>query len=98
MEGRDWEAGFTRCFGMLLPGSALQLKNADGTPQKSNTVLVLINGHYEDLPMVLPATEGPGDWTFRLTTCERVPKENLMSGAELNLPARSLTVFTSAPE
>ncbi|WP_009964358.1 glycogen debranching protein GlgX [Verrucomicrobium spinosum] len=98
MEGRDWEAGFTRCFGMLLPGAALQLKHEDGSLLRSNTVLVLINGHYEDLTMVLPATDGTGDWTFRLTTCDRVPRENFVSGAEVNLPARSLTVFTSAPE
>jgi glycogen operon protein len=93
----DWEAGFTRCFGMLLPGAALTPvpESHEGEPHGCNSILVLINGHYEGLTVILPPADSTGDWRFRLATSPDISSDSLMSGAEMILPARSLAVYST---
>ncbi|TLD70054.1 glycogen debranching protein GlgX [Phragmitibacter flavus] len=96
MSDEDWHAGYVRCFGMLLPGSALLEIDDDGKPRQSNTVLVMMNGHYEDMRTVLPSIDGKS-WTFRLATADIDFENGLKDAAPFTMPSRSLAVFTTTP-
>jgi len=95
MEEKDWDAGYIRCFAMWLPGGALQEMNEDGKPRQSDSVLLLINAHYEDVEMILPAS-GNGGWKFRLATAEMDAAKDEPDKAKLLMPSRSFAVFTAA--
>jgi len=96
MEAKDWDAGYIRCFGMWLPGETLQELNEDGTPRKSDSVLVLINAHFENVTLTLPVS-GNGGWTLKLATVENLsPSGKEGEAVKLLLPSRSLAVFTAA--
>jgi glycogen operon protein len=80
---------------MWLAGGALQEMDEDGKPKKSDSVLLLINAHYEDVEMVLPAS-GNGGWRFCLATAELDADKDEPDKARLLMPSRSLAVFTAA--
>jgi isoamylase len=92
MNEEDWGAGYVRCFGMLLPGSALQEIDDDGNPRQSNSVLLMMNGHYEDMQVTLPSFD-KRSWTLRLATAADL---NLEHAGTFTLPSRSLAVFTTS--
>ena len=106
VEGRemgqdDWNAGFVRCFGMILSGSSLMETDTKGQPRKGDTVFIVLNAHHEDLDCVLPPTGGESsDWQIRLSTSE--PRENppvsVSAGDKVQLQSRSLMVFTTGAE
>lgn len=95
MEEQDWDAGYIRCFGMWLPGAALQEMSEDGTPRKSDSVLILINAHYEDVTITLPPSSD-GGWKFALATTELPPEQKEGDLVKIPMPSRSLAVFTEA--
>ena len=54
MDSNDWEAAFTRCFGMMLPGAALHEMGQGRGTRHSDSLLILMNAHHEDLTVKLP--------------------------------------------
>lgn len=96
MEDHDWEAGFTRCFGMWLPGSALKESGRDGKPRQSDSVFILINAHYEDVQFKLPSADA-APWQLQLTTNDnfKMDKRGRKKIQAFAVPSRSLAVFIS---
>ncbi len=93
MMEKDWDAGFERCFGMWLPGDALQELGEDGNPRKSDSLLLLINAHYEGVKMTLPEGE---NWRLDLSTATPVKTDKLDEGeVRFEMPSRSLALFTA---
>eukprot|EP01031_Cornospumella_fuschlensis_P017836 gene17836-21822_t len=94
MEEADWHEGITRCFGMWLPGSALQEMGRDGQPRQSDSVFVLMNSHYEAVQFTLPPHDGER-WQCRLATTELKLDKKRTKSVRLSMPARSLALFIS---
>ncbi|WP_243838863.1 glycogen debranching protein GlgX [Prosthecobacter fusiformis] len=94
MEDHDWDAGFTRCFGMWLPGSALKEMGRTGQPRMSDTVFVLSNSHYEDVEFKMPAADAE-PWHLRLATGSLKMPKRTRKTLHFAMPARSLAVFIS---
>ncbi|MDZ4288417.1 MAG: glycogen debranching enzyme GlgX, partial [Prosthecobacter sp.] len=92
MEEADWHEGITRCFGMCLPGSALQEMGHDGNPRQSDSVLMLMNAHFEPVQFILPPHEGE-QWTLRLATTELKLDKRRTKNFQLSMPAHSLALF-----
>lgn len=91
MNDDDWEVGYVRCFGMHLPGAALQELDDDGKPRQSRSVLIMFNGHYEDMNVKLPDLDNDRTWNLQISTeelCEADP-------ASCKMTSRSLAVFTT---
>ena len=92
MEGHDWDSGYTRCFGMWLPGSALREMGRDGQPRQSDSVFILVNAHFEPVQFKLPPS--PKDkWKLRLATDEIKLDKKRTKDVQLAMPARSLALF-----
>ncbi len=94
MSEADWDAGFTRCFGMWLPGSTLREIGRDHQPRTSDSVFVLMNAHYEDVKATLPQADGD-PWQLRLATTELKLDKRARKTPQLACPSRSLAVFIS---
>ncbi len=94
MGDEDWEAGFTRCFGMWLPGSALKEVNRVGQPRLSDSVFVISNAHYEDVNFKLPVADA-GPWQLRLSTAQLKLEKRARKNIHFAMPSRSLAVFIS---
>lgn len=54
MTDDDWQT-FTRCLGLRLAGDAILDVNDEGQRIVDDTLLILVNAHWEPLPFVLPA-------------------------------------------
>lgn len=94
MEGEDWDAGYIRCFGMWLPGGSLKELGRNGQYRTSDSVFVLINGHYEDVTFKMPQADGQ-PWELRLSTASIKTDKRARKNLQMSLPSRSLAVFIS---
>ncbi len=94
MTQEDWNAGFIRCFGMVLAGGELNETDENGGPRTSDHVCILFNAHHEDLDCVLPPAAKGKAWKLRLTT-EDTKAKRPAPGKKMRLQSRSLTVLIS---
>ncbi len=68
--GDDAWAGFVQCLGVLLAGDRIGDVDERGEPIKGDTLLLLLNAHWEEIGFELPAA-GDGDvWQTLLDTAE----------------------------
>ncbi|MDI1312808.1 glycogen debranching protein GlgX [Prosthecobacter sp.] len=95
MTAEDWDAGFVRCFSMVLAGGSTTEIDEAGTPRHSDSVCVIMNAHHEDIDFVLPPTGGTEPWKLRLTTQDSKESPELEEGSKYSIQSRSLVVFTS---
>jgi glycogen operon protein len=95
MSDDDWHV-FTRGLGLRLAGDAIAGVDADGRPVIDDTLLILINAHWEPLPFVLPAHQRTVRWEPVLDTREPdgQPRPRAFRGGQTYpLEARSLSLF-----
>jgi isoamylase len=96
----DWTNPHTRCFGLRLAGDAIPEVDAHGHRLVDDTVLMLLNAHYEPVPFVLPAHHPRLRWELLVDTWEdRRPRRRagFRGGHAFALPARSAAVFVVVP-
>jgi isoamylase len=100
MTDEAWDAGFVKCLGVRLAGDLLEEVNEKGEPITGDTLLMLLNAHYENLSFTVPVTRGGTTWDLLLDTAQPESRELSIPGGEaFGLEARSLAVFrTSIPE
>ncbi len=96
MTEEDWNNSETRCFGLRLAGDAIDEVDERGNPVVDDTLLLLMNAHYDVIPFVLPAHRPRLRWQPVLDTRDPVPdpKAHLMrGGTPYSLEGRSLALF-----
>jgi len=96
MTAEDWENAEIRCFGLRLAGDAINETDSRGNRILDNTLLILLNGHWEATPFVLPELRSHQQWQLILDTREGVVRRprRLLGKAKYNLEARSLALFS----
>lgn len=87
MTEEAWRTPFVRCIGALFSG-----RNA-----LEETLLILINAHFEAIPFVLPR-EGASFWEKLLDTAEEETKDFFSGGESYSLQGRSLVLFRFGKE
>jgi isoamylase len=95
MSDDDWNV-FTRCFGLRLAGDAIADVDTLGRPVVDDTLLLLINAHWEPIGFVLPAHQRSVRWEPLLDTREADGQPRLRpfrGGQTYDLEARSLVLF-----
>ena len=96
--GVDWDNGETRCFGLSLAGDAIHETDPRGNRIIDDTLLILLNGHHESVPFVLPALKPKGHWQLLLDTREGMVRlaPLLRCGATYEMESRSLALYRLA--
>ncbi len=66
----DWGNPQTRCVGERLAGDAVEATDDHGNRIVDDTLMILLNAHYESVPFVLPAHSPKQHWELVLDTQE----------------------------
>jgi glycogen operon protein len=96
MSDEEWNNSETRCLGLRLAGDAIEEVDPRGNRLVDDTLLILLNAHYEPVPFVLPAYRTTLRWQLMLDTREATGRRQhkLMRGAwSYDMEPRSLALF-----
>jgi glycogen operon protein len=94
MDDAAWNAGFVRSLGMRLAGDTIEEVDERGERIIGNTMLLLLNAHYEKIPFTLPELKSGQHWELVLDTAE--PKKDtvvMKKGVLYDLKGRSTALF-----
>jgi len=96
MSDADWNTGYNKCMGVRLAGDLIDDENEHGEPIVGETLLLLLNAHYEPLPFTLPATMPEYQWQRLLDTADDRGDPSVFKGGEsYTLNDRSLAVLSA---
>jgi isoamylase len=70
MNDQAWNDPHVRCMGVRLAGDLLNEVDERGEPIKGDTILLLINAHWEEIPFTLPVTLHNKVWEVLIDTAE----------------------------
>jgi isoamylase len=94
MSDADWNAGYARCLGMVLPGDQITEVDDRGERIIGDSFAVLFNAHHEPISFRLGARQREIRWTYVLGTgAPDAPPRTFEHMSEFPLQARSLAVF-----
>ncbi len=91
MSDDDWNAGFVKCLGVRLAGDLINDENERGEPIVGDTLMILLNGHWEPISFTLPQTKEGHIWDPILDTFELSEDVQLLEGGE-QYPLRDRSV------
>jgi glycogen operon protein len=98
MSDEDWGSGFVRCLGVRLAGDLINDETDRGEPIVGDTLLMLLNGHWEPIPFTLPMTSAGDIWERLLDTFDPSPDTaRYRGGAQYPLKDRALVLLATRP-
>jgi len=97
MSDEEWDQAFSRCLGLFLAGSAIEEHDDRGRPVKDDDMLLLFNGHHDEIPFRLPTAPHKMRWQVEIDTAfdeGKRPDDRLYySQATYPLQGRSLVLL-----
>src|SRR6185436_18469838 len=94
MDDAAWNAPFVRSLGMILSGSAIDEVNERGEPILGDTLVILLNGHSDEVTFTLPPFDEDQLWHRVFDTVDPHGRDSaLKPGAHYPLHGRSVAVF-----
>lgn len=94
MDDESWNAGFVKCIGAQLAGELVEELNEYGNRVVGETMLLLLNAHYETIPFALPAPKDSYEWELMIDTADPERQPGVVRrGARYELRARSTALF-----
>jgi glycogen operon protein len=94
MSDEAWNAGYVKCLGIRLAGDLIGDVDERGLPIVGETLLILLNAHWEPIPFKLPAHGEDRHWEVILDTADPDAEPlYLEQDQEADLKARSLVVL-----
>ncbi|WP_290660597.1 glycogen debranching protein GlgX [Aquabacterium sp.] len=100
MTTEAWEEPEARTVASMFCGRHTGEYDEHGRRANAETLLMLINGHHEDVPFTLPPHYEQKDWTARFDTSHdhgQPEQQAWRAGEAYPLAARSMVVFTQDP-
>jgi isoamylase len=70
MSDAAWDSGLVQCMGLRLAGDLIDEVDERGDPIKGDTLLLLLNAHWEEIPFTLPETTDGDVWQVLVDTAE----------------------------
>jgi isoamylase len=96
MSDEDWNAGFSKCLGVRLAGDLINDENERGEPIVGETLLMLLNAHWEPISFTLPATSEGHIWDRILDTADLSEHVlDLEGGQQYPLQDRSFVILAA---
>jgi glycogen operon protein len=95
MTDAAWNAPLVRALGVLMVGDAIDDIDERGRLVSGDTLLILLNAHFESVPFVLPAAGNGHQWVRVVDTIEAHPPEaRFTGGTKYALQGRTVVLFT----
>jgi isoamylase len=100
MSEEAWNSGYVHCLGVQLAGDQIGDMDERGEPVRDDTILLLLNAHYEAIPFTLPARSEGQEWERLLDTADPHGEPGrCLGGEQYALQGRSVVVLrTEAPQ
>ena len=100
MSDEHWNAGFVKCLGVRLAGDVIADVDERGETIRGDTLLLLINAHWEEIPFTLPTTKVEHVWEAMIDTRDDyLPLRVCRGGEKYPLYGRSLALLrTNVPQ
>ena len=94
MDDSAWQSPHVRTLGMRLAGDLINEMDERGQPIVGDTLLLLINAHWEEIPFKLPPARAEHVWETLVDTRDpEAPVRVLRPGATFPLFGRSLALL-----
>jgi len=94
MSEEAWNSGYVRCLGVQLAGDLIGDMDERGEPVQDDTILLLLNAHYEAIPFTLPMQHEGQEWERLLDTADPHGESvHSPSGEQYILQDRSVVVL-----
>ncbi len=94
MSDEAWDAGFIKCLGVRLAGDIINDVDERGEPVVGDTLMLLMNAHWEEIPFRLPETNVEHVWEAMLDTSDsELPLRVCRGGEQYPLQGRSLALL-----
>jgi glycogen operon protein len=94
MSDEAWDAGFVKCVGIRLAGDLIGDVDERGEKVSGETLLLLLNAHFEPLSFTVPITNPEHHWERLLDTAEQDSGAFVLQGGEqYALQARSVALL-----
>lgn len=90
----EWANTNHKVLGILINGEAINEMADDGTLLKGDSLIILINAHYEPIPFVLPEFAARSKWELLLNTADETSPPSFWTVKKpFQLDQRSLVIF-----
>jgi glycogen operon protein len=96
MTDQDWNSSWIRCFGIFLSGDVPDEINQKGLPLNDNSMILIMNSHYERIKFLVPNFLPISSWQIVLDTSNEDiedPKP-INVGESLDITGRSLIILS----
>jgi isoamylase len=94
MTDEEWNTEFVKCLGMRLAGDMMNEVDERGEPISGETLLLLLNHHWEEVPFTLPVTKDGQVWETMIDTRDDDAPQRVCRGGEpFPLFGRSLALL-----
>jgi isoamylase len=94
MSDEAWNAGFIRSLGIRLAGDVINETDERGEPVRGDTLLILLNAHWETVDFTLPVTRDEHIWETMLdTNLPEAETKTFVGKEKFGLYGRSIAVF-----
>jgi glycogen operon protein len=100
MSDEDWDEYFARSLSVFLNGEGIREPDARGELVTDDPFWLLLNGHDEDLPFVLPDVGAAEAWEVAIDTAapllDEAERRTFKSGEPFDVAARSVLLLRKA--
>lgn len=97
----DWMNFYAKCLGMMLVGDAIDELDERGNPIVNDTVLLLLNAHWEPMSFILPTVPNKeGQWEITTDTRTGIGKTDekpLQPGDTFEMDSRYVALLRFQP-
>ena len=93
MTQRDWQSSDTHTLGVFLNGQEIRSRTARGERIVDDSLLLLLNAHFEPVEFTLPTRRFGVHWEVELATGEGAPEAPLGARSPVAMPAHSLLLL-----
>jgi len=98
MSDEAWNAGYTQCLGVRLPGDLIGDVNERDEPITGDSIVLLINAHHETIPFTLPFRGKSQEWERLIDTADPEAESIKRKGGEqYEIKGRSMVILRSKP-
>ncbi len=96
MTDQDWNSSKVQCLGMFLAGTVPDEIDEAGQSLKDNSMILILNSHYDSVAFAVPTFFHNGAWEIALDTNNdeiTSDKKTVKAGDSLNVSGRSIVLL-----
>lgn len=98
MSDEAWNAGYTQCLGVLLPGDLISDVDERGGPITGDSIVLLVNASHQPIPFTLPSCGENQEWELLIDTADpELATMKCKSGEQYESNGRSIVILRAAP-